>query len=480
MGENAPARTAVGDEEAVKPPPLCPKRLILFCCNLFTGLILSQLIPEWIDAGTYKTYKHIIRVTSMFHLSYIMINVGFEFDLDKSNLRKYAKDYLVACTAAAFPWIFCSLYFMFALGEHNVEWKMALVAGRFAAPTSAGILFTMLEAAGLSETWLFKKARILAIFDDLDTLLLMVPLKALVVGAKWELCIDLAVVLVCLVCMYKFLHRLHWSVTWYAIAAYAATITLATELTYEFTHSGVVDPGDVIETVHLEVLLPAFTVGCVCVHHKNPKQVAVAGDTPPGPVRSPSKLQRELQRMKTGLAKVRDTPQENVKFVISAVFMVLVGLSMPSLFQPDPTVSAHRMLAEGGSGDDDGHAAPSMSAGLIVLHVAMCTLLMNAGKLFPSFCYRDEANQRTRIALAIGMMPRGEVCAGIIVNAQMLGASGPAITIAVLCLAVNMTCVSGFITAVKKLADTGRGPQAGAPYHVAEIATTTSTAVAAA
>ena len=271
MGGDAPARAAPGGEEAVKPPPLCPKRLILFCCNLFTGLILSQLIPEWIDAGTYKTYKHIIRVTSMFHLSYIMINVGFEFDLDKSNLRKYAKDYLVACTAAAFPWIFCSLYFMFALGEHNVEWKMALVAGRFAAPTSAGILFTMLEAAGLSETWLFKKARILAIFDDLDTLLLMVPLKALVVGAKWELCIDLAVVLVCLVCMYKFLHRLHWSVTWYAIAAYAATITLATELTYEFTHSGVVDPGDVIETVHLEVLLPAFTVGCVCVHHKNPE-----------------------------------------------------------------------------------------------------------------------------------------------------------------------------------------------------------------
>ena len=263
-------------------------------------------------------------------------------------------------------------------------WKMALVAGRFAAPTPAGPAYDA-RGGGAERNVAIQEGAHLAIFDDLDTLLLMVPLKALVVGAKWELCIDLAVVLVCLVCMYKFLHRLHWSVTWYAIAAYAATITLATELTYEFTHSGVVDPGDVIETVHLEVLLPAFTVGCVCVHHKNPKQVAVAGDTPPGPVRSPSKLQRELQRMKTGLAKVRDTPQENVKFVISAVFMVLVGLSMPSLFQPDPTVSAHRMLAEGGSGDDDGHAAPSMSAGLIVLHVAMCTLLMNAGKLSPSF-----------------------------------------------------------------------------------------------
>ena len=34
------------------------------------------------------------------------------------------------------------------------------------------------------------QARILAIFDDLDTLLLMVPLKAIVVGARCELSID--------------------------------------------------------------------------------------------------------------------------------------------------------------------------------------------------------------------------------------------------------------------------------------------------
>lgn len=49
----------------------------------------------------------------------------------------------------------------------------------------------MLEAAGLKDTWLFRKARILAIFDDLDTILLMVPLKILVIGPRWELSIDL-------------------------------------------------------------------------------------------------------------------------------------------------------------------------------------------------------------------------------------------------------------------------------------------------
>merc|ERR1719392_418522 len=115
-----------------------------------------------------------------------MIHVGFHFDIDKSKIREYGTEYLVAMTAAGFPWIFCAFWFMFALGEdYNLNWKEALIAARFAAPTSAGILFTMLEAAGMRETWIFQKARILAIFDDLDTLLLMVPLKAIYVGPKW-------------------------------------------------------------------------------------------------------------------------------------------------------------------------------------------------------------------------------------------------------------------------------------------------------
>ena len=44
-------------------------------------------MPEWLDLDTYTTYKHVIRVVTMVHLSYIMINVGFEFDIDKSRLR---------------------------------------------------------------------------------------------------------------------------------------------------------------------------------------------------------------------------------------------------------------------------------------------------------------------------------------------------------------------------------------------------------
>lgn len=92
-----------------------------------------------------------------------------------------------------------------------------------------------------------------------------------------------------------------------------------------------------------------------------------------------------------------------------------------------------------------------MPAGEIALHVVVCTILMNLGKLFPACCYRAEVDLRTRIALAVAMMPRGEVCAGIIVNALALGIKGPAMTIAVFCLACNMMMVSFFIFVVKKL-----------------------------
>jgi len=103
-----------------------------------------------------------------------------------------------------------------------------------------------------------------------------------------------------------------------------------------------------------------------------------------------------------------------------------------------------------------------MSAGMIALHVLMCSILMNAGKLFPATCYRAEVNWKTRVALAVAMMPRGEVCAGIIVNALALGIKGPAMTIAVFCLACNMMMVSFFIFVVKKLTK-DQIPVAGAP-----------------
>eukprot|EP00747_Dinoflagellata_sp_TGD_P025444 gnl/TRDRNA2_/TRDRNA2_131259_c0_seq1.p1 gnl/TRDRNA2_/TRDRNA2_131259_c0~~gnl/TRDRNA2_/TRDRNA2_131259_c0_seq1.p1 ORF type:complete len:556 (+),score=97.51 gnl/TRDRNA2_/TRDRNA2_131259_c0_seq1:76-1743(+) len=424
-----------------KDAPLCPAKLILFCTNLFIGLIGSQLIAEWMDPSTYSTWKAVVKMITMFCVSYIMIHVGFEFEIDKQRVRQYGTEYLVAMTAAGFPWVFCAIYFMYGLGDaHNLGWKEALIAARFAAPTSAGILFTMLEAAGLGETWLFKKARVLAIFDDLDTLLLMVPLKAIFVGLKWELSIDLIFVGTLLVLMWVFMHKFKVPVTWPYIVCYAASVAILCELVHFLTSSSATDPHDYADTVHLEVLLPAFTVGCVIEHvHDDGGKV----------VNRLSKLQTNEPERPSCLERIKAIPASTVKSSISAVFMVLVGFSMPSLFtDKHDTSGGHRLLA---SSDDHSADEETMPAEAYVQHVIVCTILMNIGKTFPATQYRSEVSFRTRLALAVAMMPRGEVCAGIIVNALALGIKGPAMTIAVFCLATNMMMVSGFIFTVKAL-----------------------------
>jgi Na+:H+ antiporter len=44
-----------------------------------------------------------------------MIHVGYEFELDQTNLRQYGWDYVVAMAVAAFPWGFVVLYFFLVL-----------------------------------------------------------------------------------------------------------------------------------------------------------------------------------------------------------------------------------------------------------------------------------------------------------------------------------------------------------------------------
>jgi len=186
-------------------------KILYFSGLLLAGLVGSQLLPN-VLGDAHDPVADAIRLLTMVGLSFIMIRVGFEFDIDKSNLKQYGWDYFVAFTAASFPWIFVSAYFVFVLLPPEVwgsmdAWKETLLAGRFAAPTSAGVLFSMLAAAGLGSTWLFRKARILAIFDDLDTVLLMIPLKMLMVGLAWQLGMIVVVMVTLLVLAYAYLHK---------------------------------------------------------------------------------------------------------------------------------------------------------------------------------------------------------------------------------------------------------------------------------
>lgn len=406
------------------------KKVLIYSLLLIAGLIGSQFLgnaPASVRTGlTLATY---------FALSFIMIHVGYEFELDKSNPRQYAWDYFVAFTAAAFPWIFCALYFIFMMAPpelwwHIDMWKESLLEARFASPTSAGVLFSMLAAAGLGATWVFRKARILAIFDDLDTILLMIPLQIMMVGFKPQLVVLIIVIGALLWLAWRYLNAISLPITWPWVFTYAAIITGLSETAY------------LTSGTHLEVLLPAFVLGCV--------------------MKTPKDQNPHIDDAVEGTEEGPETPTEQrVSTIVSAVFMVLVGLSMPAIGSrpssadgaaPVAVVQTEKPLKYEGVTPAvfaAKHEYPSM--GMMALHVLAITVLSNLGKMFPVFCYRRGANLRNRFALAIGMFPRGEVGAGVLIISLGYGIGGPSLTVAVLSLALDLLCTGAFILAVKKL-----------------------------
>lgn len=373
-------------------------KILLYSALLVFGLVGSLFLrgfnEEWIKLGT------------MFCLSFIMIHVGYEFEIDKSNPKQYAWDYLVAGTAAMFPWLFCAGYFIWVL-EMN-SWTDALLLARFSSPTSAGVLFSMLAAAGLSATWVFRKARVLAIFDDLDTILLMIPLKMMMVGMKWQLGVIVIAIILLLWMAWRYLHMLRLPLTWPWIMFYAGLITGLCEVIY-LTSKLIND----VVPVHLEVLLPAFVLGCMLARPEghNPHM----DDSREGHQEGPE-----------------SSNEQRISTIVASIFMILVGLSMPQI--PPETFDWV----------------------LIASHVVLITILSNLGKMFPFFCYRKEATIQERLALSIAMFPRGEVGAGVLVVSMSYGLGGTALTVAVLSLALNLLLTGVFILAVKKLIIKGK------------------------
>jgi Na+:H+ antiporter len=421
------------------------KKVLAYSLLLVFGVVGSQFLPG-LFGSAYGIVSHIVTFLTMAGLSFIMIHVGYEFEIDKSNLRQYGWDYVVAMTAAAFPWIFVTAYFLFVMlppdaWQNFDAWKETLIAGRFAAPTSAGVLFSMLAAAGLSATWLFKKARILAIFDDLDTVLLMIPLKMMMVGLAWQLGAIVAFMALLLWIGWKWMHDLAIPTTWKWVLSYALGITAISEVIYYAT--GVLD--DTLP-IHIEVLLPAFVLGMV--------------------MKIPAGTNPHVDDEREGHQEGPEAENEQrVSGIISGVFMVLVGLSMPSIIGGGQAVGEALKSVTG--------SQPMIGWGTIAIHVLVVTVISNIGKMFPAFVYRKEAHWRERLAVAIGMWPRGEVGAGILILSISYGLGGPVVTVAMISLALNLVLTGVFIMIVKKLLrgvpGTGHQNKPAGTHHNADV-----------
>lgn len=174
------------------------KKIFSFSLLLILGLVASQILPGMLGEG-YPAFRAGATTFLYVCLSFIMINVGREFEIDKKRWRSYAEDYFIAMATAAVPWLLIALYYVFVLlppefWGNGDAWKENLLLSRFAAPTSAGILFTMLAALRLKRSWMYRKIQVLAIFDDLDTILLMIPLQILMIGLRWQLFVVVVIV----------------------------------------------------------------------------------------------------------------------------------------------------------------------------------------------------------------------------------------------------------------------------------------------
>lgn len=385
------------------------KKVLSFSVFLLVGLAVSQVLP-FIAGDATHSVKVVTDIFLYICLAFIMINVGREFEIDKSRWKSYALDYFVAMVAAAMPWLLIALYYIFVLfpstqwGSGDL-WKETLLISRFAAPTSAGILFTMLAALKLKSSWMYKKIQVLAIFDDLDTILLMIPLQVFMIGMKWQMAVILTVVIFLLVFGWKQMGRYGMRQDWKAILGHSVIVIVFTQGIYHVSEY-FLGPH---EGIHIEVLLPAFVLGMVM----KPQHI-------------------------------ESRTEEKVSTAISYFFMFLVGVSMPQFIGLD-------MNSQPANPDSVTASLPMMSWGMIAVHVVVVSLLSNIGKLMPLAFYRDRKFSE-RLALSIGMFTRGEVGAGVIFIAISYNLGGPLLLISVLTIVLNLILTGGFVMLVKKLA----------------------------
>ena len=389
------------------------RKVFVFSFLLILGLLLSQIVPHLLG-DNFEAFKSFSDGLLYISLAFIMINVGREFEINKKQWRSYTVDYFVAMGAAAFPWIMVALYYIFAVAPSELQiwkngdiWKETFLLSRYAAPTSAGILFTMLAAAGLRYTWVYKKVQVLAIFDDLDTILLMIPLQILMIGMRWQMFVILVVAILLIWVGWKKMNSYQFRQDWKAILLFSFLLFVVIQGIYLLSKHYYGESG----SIHIEILLPAFILGMIM---------------------------RADHSVEPGKTEMR------VANSISYLFMLLVGLSMPLFLGVDFAAVAENSAS---------HISqiPMRPWGMIAFHVFMVTLISNLGKLFPLAFYRDRKLDE-RLAVSIGMFTRGEVGAGVLFIAIGYHMSGVLLIISVLAMCLNLLFTGIFIGYAKKLA----------------------------
>lgn len=248
--------------------------VIIYSLLLIIGIVAGQVF-------NLAAFSNLITFIASVCLAYIMTEVGLEFSLEQRPVRSYGKDFVIAASAAILPALLWVGYFTFCV---NSDWKSALLSGLSSAPTSAGVLFSMMMAAGLAGTWVYKKAQVLAILDDLVTIMLLMPLQVIMFGLHWHTVLSLTLTILFLFCSFRFPNTIKWHISRKWLLIYGVGVAAVVFLFTELTHT------------HIGVLMPAFMLGCLLKHHDHE-------------IKGPTALD----------------------YFVKGLFMLLVGLTFPKI-----------------------------------------------------------------------------------------------------------------------------------------------------
>jgi len=387
-------------------------------------MLPAKNIDERDEIGFY------LRLPAGIALSYIIVHVGLDFEIVRWRLPTYALDYFVATTAAVIPLFMIFGYLKYVVGSHSLPpmWfveqplgvSQGLLLSVFSAPTSAGMLISMMEAADLKATWLFKKASMLAILDDIDSLVFIAFMRILAIGSGYDLrhfgpvIVTVGLLTIAWFNMHKFVIPHSWP--WVLMYAFiiGTALWLLEGLTREYPNCTYI--------FVIAVLIPSFTLGCITY---DPKMETS---------QSYKHIEIELTEEFIERQEYIDSHAPCMETFMGCAFMFFVGLSMPGLT-----------------------ALHGMTVTAVIFHVTAINLLMLLGKLVICLFYASETNKTDRYALGLAMCPRGEIGASVIIitiqtlsgriNAAYLG-------IVVLSVIMNLVLSCGLIVYVKKLAST--------------------------
>ena len=363
-------------------------KVLAYSSLLILGLFFSQVTDLvsgiLVIEGSHIMSQNVLQIITQICMAYILIEVGLDFHIDAKNELKYAKDFGVAFIAAMLPWLLCCGYFFIFCKE---SLRDSFIVGCFAAPTSAGLMLMLLASAKLSKTWVFRRARVLAIFDDIIVIMMLIPLQMLIIGLSIKMFFGFIFLASLLYFTYHYRHHFVMPFSNCLMFAYGFVIWSLVFCIGRIFH------------VHVGVVFPAFCLGCM---------------------------------MQPGNESFFSENEEKASFwdfdhVVKAIFMFGIGLSIPKI----------QWNAE--------------NYETLVIHVIAITILSNLGKGVIALFYRKEVSIRERIALSVAMFPRAEVGAGILLMAIKESIGTTIISIAGIGLGLNLLLTALFIVIVKKL-----------------------------